>query len=41
MDRVAGEPPKITLINFIALCQVDDFAKILLYVDVPKILYVE
>ena len=36
MDRAAGDPPKTTLTEFFALCQVDDFAKTLLYVDVPK-----
>ena len=36
MDRASGDPPKTTLTEFFALCQVDDFAKTLLYVDVPK-----
>ena len=36
MDRASGDPPKTTLSKFFALCQVDDFAKTLLYVDVPK-----
>ena len=36
MDRASGDPPKTTLTEFFALCRVDDFAKILLYVDVPK-----
>ena len=36
MDRAAGDPPKTTLTEFFALCQVDNFAKTLLYVDVPK-----
>jgi len=35
-DLAAGEPLKITLIQFFALCQVDDFTKTLLYVDVPE-----
>ena len=36
MDRAAGDLPRTTLTEFFALFQVDDFAKILLYVDVPK-----
>lgn len=36
MDQASGDPPKTTLTKFFALCQVDDFAKTLLYVDVPK-----
>ena len=36
MDRASGDSPKTTLTEFFALCQVDDFAKTLLYVDVPK-----
>ena len=35
-DQASGEPPKTTLTEFFALCQVDDFAKTLLYVDVPE-----
>ena len=34
-DRV-NEPPKTTLTAFLQLCQNDDFAKTLLYCDVPK-----
>ena len=30
IDRAAGDPPKTTLTEFFALCQVDDFAKTLL-----------
>ena len=37
MDRVAGDSPKTTLTEFFALCQVDDFAKTLLYVMSPSI----
>ena len=36
MDRTLGDPTKTTLTEFFALCQVDDFAKTLLYVDVPE-----
>ena len=36
MDRASGDPPKTTLTEFFALCQVDNFAKTLLYADVPK-----
>ena len=39
MDRASGDPPKTTLTEFFALCQVDDFAKTLLYVDVPQVLH--
>ena len=34
-ERV-NEPPKTTLTAFLLLCQTDDFAKTLLYCDVPK-----
>ena len=36
MDRASGGPPKTTLTEFFALCRVDNFAKTLLYADVPK-----
>ena len=36
LDRASGDPPKTTLTEFFALCRVDDFAKTLLYMDVPK-----
>ena len=39
IDRASGDLPKTTLTEFFALCQVDDFAKTLLYVDVPKYYY--
>jgi hypothetical protein len=32
----ANEPPRTTLTSFFLLCQKDDFAKTLLYCDVPK-----
>ena len=35
-DQASGDPPKTTLTEFFALCQVDNFAKTLLYVDVPE-----
>ena len=35
-DQASGDPPKTTLTEFFTLCQVDNFAKTLLYVDVPK-----
>jgi hypothetical protein len=34
-DRV-NEPPRTTLTAFFLLCQKDDFAKTLLYCDIPK-----
>ena len=36
LDRASGNPPKTTLTEFFALCRVDNFAKTLLYADVPK-----
>ena len=36
LDWASGDPPKTTLTEFFALCQVDGFAKTLLYVDVHK-----
>ena len=36
LDRASGDPPKTTLTEFFTLCRVDGFAKILLYVDIPK-----
>ena len=36
MDRASTDPPKTTLTEFFVLCQRDDFAKTLLYMDVPK-----
>ena len=36
MDQASADPPKTTLTEFFVLCQRDDFAKILLYMDVPK-----
>ena len=36
LEQVSGDPPKTTLTEFFALCQVDGFAKTLLYADVPK-----
>ena len=35
-DQALEDPPKTTLTEFFALCQVDDFARTLLYVDVPE-----
>ena len=35
-DRASGDPPKTTLTEFFVLCRRDDFAKTLLYMDVPK-----
>ena len=35
-DQASGGPPKTTLTEFFALCQIDKFAKTLLYVDVPE-----
>ena len=35
-DQASRDPPKTTLTEFFALCQVDNFAKTLLYVDVPR-----
>jgi len=35
-DLASREPPKTTLTEFFSLCQVDDFAKTLLYVNVPE-----
>jgi len=35
-DQALGDPPKTTLTEFFALCQVDNFARTLLYVDVPE-----
>ena len=34
-DQASGSPPKTTLIEFFALCRVDNFAKTLLYADIP------
>ena len=34
--QASGDPPKTTLTEFFTLCQVDNFAKTLLYVDVPE-----
>ena len=36
VDRASGDPLKTTLTEFSALCRMDYFAKILLYVDVPR-----
>ena len=36
MDRASRDPPKTTLTEFFVLCQRDDFAKTLLYMDVPR-----
>ena len=36
MDRASADPPKTTLTEFFVLCQRDNFAKTLLYMDVPK-----
>ena len=36
MDRASGDPPKTTLTELFVLCQRNDFAKILLYMDVPR-----
>ena len=36
MDRASGDPPKTTLTEFFVLCQRDDFAKTLLYMDVSR-----
>ena len=35
-DQALGNPPETTLTEFFVLCQVDNFAKTLLYVDVPE-----
>ena len=35
-DQASRDPPKTTLTEFFALCRIDNFAKTLLYVDVPK-----
>ena len=35
-DQASGAPLKTILTEFFALCQVDNFAKTLLYVDVPE-----
>ena len=35
-DQASRDPPKTTLTEFFALCRLDDFAKTLLYVDVPR-----
>ena len=36
ISSVSNGPPKTTLTEFFALCEVDNFAKILLYADVPQ-----
>ena len=36
LDQASGDPPKTTLTEFISLCRVDNFARTLLYADVPK-----
>ena len=36
MDRASSNPPKTILTEFFVLCQRDDFAKTLLYMDVPR-----
>ena len=36
MDRASADPPKTTLTEFFVLCQGDNFAKTLLYMDVSK-----
>ena len=36
MDRASGGPLKTTLTEFFVLCQRDDFAKTLLYINVPR-----
>ena len=41
LDRASGDPPKATLMEFFAPSRVDSFAKTLLYVDVPQLLYFE
>ena len=35
-DQASGDPPKTTLAEFFVRCQVGNFAKTLLYVDVPE-----
>ena len=35
-DQASRDPPKTTLTEFFNLCQVDDFARTLYYVDVPR-----
>ena len=35
-DQTSRDPPKTTLTEFFALCRVDNIAKTLLYVDVPR-----
>ena len=35
-DQASRDPPKTTLTEFFVLCHVDNFAKTLLYVDVPR-----
>ena len=36
MDRASGGPPKTTPTEFFVLCQRGNFAKTLLYMDVPR-----
>ena len=35
-DTALGDPPKTTLTEFFALCQVDNFARTMLYADIPE-----
>ena len=35
-DQASSDPPKTTLTEFFSLCQVDNFARTLLYVDIPE-----
>ena len=35
-EQVSGDPPKTTLTEFFVLCQSDDFARTLLYQEVPQ-----
>ena len=36
MDLASGDPSKTVLTEFFVLCQRDNFAKTLLYMDVPR-----
>ena len=36
MDRASTDPPMTTLTEFFVVCEKDDFAKILLYMDISK-----
>ena len=36
MDQASGNPPKTTLTEFLVLCQKDNFAKTLYYMDVSR-----